>query len=784
MTAADVPRPTGPAAPSDPTDPTGAYAGFGGTVGRTFAGSEGWWPPRPTPPPGAPNIVVVLVDDLGFSDLGCYGSELTTPVLDGLAANGLRYTDFHVTPMCSPTRAAFLTGLNPHDAGVGSVVHSDAGFPGYAMQLTEHAATLPELLRDHGYATFMVGKWHLTKDADQNAAGDKSSWPCQRGFDRFYGILDAFTNLHQPHRLMEDNHQLRIDDYPDGYYFTDDITDRAIEMIREVKAADPAKPFFCYVAHGAVHAPLHARADDIDRHRGRFDEGWDVLRERRFTRQRDLGIVEPGTRLAPRNPEPGHDVPAWADLPPTHRPLFARYMEVYGAMVEAIDRSVGRLVDALDELGELDDTIVVFLSDNGGSREGEEVGTTAYYVHLLQGDDVDADLARFDLIGGPQTTPHYPRGWAMLGNTPFRLYKINTHRGGHSVPFVVHWPAGIDESQRGGLRRQYAHITDVLPTILDIVGIERPDERNGTPLKPLNGISFRDTIADPDAPSRHTEQLYEQNGHRGYYRDGWEVVTLHDALTPFGDHEWELFDLTADPTELDDLREQHPDKLAELAAAWEEAAWAGQVYPLDEGSMIRYVVRPPWTTAFGEPVTIRPGVDTLERWRSVQLIWFRAVEISISLSYRAGDEGMLVAHGDQGSGYAVYVRDGRLTYVHNDGRGHLRRLDGGPVPEGASSIVVRKDAPGGTVWTVHLSIDGDEVGVLEGVPMLYGMAPFQGIDVGIDRRSPVSWELYERFGSFPYTGTLHSVTYTPGDPAPDSPETMIDLLREIGSKFE
>ncbi|MFN8040018.1 MAG: arylsulfatase [Acidimicrobiales bacterium] len=773
----------------DPTDgstddPTAAYAGFGGRVGRTFAGSESWWPPRPTPPEGAPNIVVIMVDDLGFSDLGCYGSELTTPNLDRLAAGGLRYTDFHVAPMCSPTRAALLTGCNPHDAGIGSVVHSDAGFPGYAMQLTEHAATLPELLRDHGYATFMVGKWHLTKDAEQNAAGDKSSWPCQRGFDRYYGVLDAFTNLHQPHRIVEDNHQVAVDDYPEGYYFTDDITDRAIDMIREVKAADPAKPFFCYVAHGAVHAPLHAKADDIAAHQGRFDEGWDVLRQRRYERQLELGIVEDGTRLAPRNPEPGHDVPAWDDVPDEHQPLYARYMEVYGAMVEAIDRSVGRLVGALDELGELENTIVIFTSDNGASREGEEVGTSAYYVHLLQGDDVEADLARIDLIGGPQTTPHYPRGWAMLGNTPFRLYKINTHRGGHSVPFVVHWPAGIGDGLRGGLRRQYAHITDLLPTLLDIVGVERPDERNGKPLKPINGVSFRPTITDPDAPSRHTEQLYEQNGHRGYYRDGWEVVALHDGLTPFGDHEWELFDLRSDPTELDDRRDDEPERLAELAAAWEEAAWAGQVYPLDEGSSIRYLIRPDWVEAFGAPVTLRPGLDTLERWRSVQLIWFRAVEIAVSLTYLAGDQGTLFAHGDQGSGYGLYVREGRLVYLHNDGRGHVRELDGGELADGASSIVVRKEAPGGNVWTVHLSVDGDEVGVLEGVPMLYGMAPFQGIDVGIDRRSPVSWEQYERFGPFPFTGDLHSVTYTPGDPAPDAPQNLMAMLREMGAKFE
>jgi arylsulfatase len=477
---------------SDEIDATAPYAGFQGRVGRTFAGSEGWWPPRPTAPAGAPNVVVVLVDDLGFADLGCYGSEIATPNVDRLAGAGLRYTDFHVTPMCSPTRAAMLTGLDPHDAGIGAVVHSDAGFPGYAMELTEHAATMAELLRDNGYATFMVGKWHLAKDADQNAAGQKASWPCQRGFDRYYGVLDAFTNLHHPHRLVEDNHQVEVDQYPDGYFFTDDITTRAISMVRELKAADPAKPFFLYQAHGAVHAPLHAKTVDLERYRDRYAAGWDALREERYRRQLELGVLEPGTELAPRNTEAGNDVRAWDDLTETEQAVFARYMEVFAAMVDNIDQNVGRLVDALDDLGELDNTLFLFLSDNGASREGEEVGTTAYYVHLLQGDDLDADAARLDLIGGPQTTPHYPRGWAMAGNTPFRLYKLNTHRGGHSVPFIVHWPAGLDDSTSGTFRRQYTYITDLLP----------PCSRSSASIAPTNGTASRSSPSPERASSR------------------------------------------------------------------------------------------------------------------------------------------------------------------------------------------------------------------------------------------------------------------------------------------
>lgn len=765
-------------------DPTSAYAGFKGHVGRTFAGSQGWWPDKPRAPRDAPNVLIVLADDLGYADLGCFGSEISTPNFDELAQRGLRYTNFHVTPMCSPTRAALLTGLNPHDAGIGTVVHADPGFPGYAMELTRHSATIAEVLRANGYSTMMVGKWHLTKDSEQNAAADKSSWPCQRGFDRYYGILDAFTNLHHPHRIVEDNHQVEIDEYPEGYNFTDDLTDHAISMIRESKAANPDKPFFLYFAHGAVHAPLHAKPEDMDKYRGRYDHGWDRLRDERFERQSEMGVLEPGTKLAPRNSEAGNDVSAWDDLDPDQQRLFARYMEVYAAMVDNVDQNFGRLVSSLEEIGELDNTLVIVLSDNGASREGEAVGTTAYYVHLLQGDDLEADLERIDLIGGPRTTPHYPRGWAMAGNTPFRLYKINTHAGGHSVPFIISWPDGLETSSTEPFRRQYTHVTDILPTLADLIGIELPRQRDGLALKPLAGTSFTSTIVDPEASTNHTEQHYEMIGHRGFYRDGWEVVTLHQPLSEFGDHEWELYDLSSDPTETNDLSEAHPDKRAELAQAWESAAWANQVYPLDEGSAVKFITRPPGSEVFAEPVTIVPGTPTLERWRSVQLVWFRSATFRVSLEFASGDRGYLFAHGDQGSGYGLYILDDELTFVHNDGRGRMRELSGGVVTAASSEIVCEMAAPGNNVWDVTLSVDGESRARLEGVPMLYGIAPFEGIDVGVDRRSPVSWDIFERFGSFPYSGSLRSVTIAPGERAPDAPENMIDVLRELGARFE
>jgi arylsulfatase len=714
--------------------------------------------------------VVVLCDDLGFADLGCYGSEIATPHLDALAARGLQYTNFHVTPMCSPTRAALLTGVNPHAAGVGHVAHSDPGFPGYAMELADNVVTSAEVLRDNGWATLMVGKWHLAKDSDCSDAGPRHSWPCQRGFERFYGFLDGFTNLHQPHRLIEDNSPVVVDEYPEGFYLTDELTDRAISMVRSVKASDPSKPFFLYFAHGAVHAPLHAKATDIERYDGRYRDGWDALREARFARQKALGVMPAETVLPPRNSEPGNDVKPWDFLDGEQQELFARYMAVYAGMVDSIDQQFGRLMAALAEMGELDNTIVLFTSDNGASREGEAEGTTAYFQHLLGATDLAADLARLDLIGGPQTTPHYPRGWAMASGTPFRLYKINTHQGGHSVPMLLAGP-GIPAD---GFRRQFAHVTDVLPTLLELLDVQLPTQRQGTPVQPLAGTSFVPTLSG--GASGHREQHYEMVGHRGFYRDGWELVTLHQPWTAFSDAEWELYDLANDPTETTDVAAQHPDKVRELAEAWEQAARDNQVYPLDEGTGLKFMIRPERSAVFSETVTILPGTPTLERWRCQQLVANRSFTVTVRLA--ALGTGVLVAHGDQGGGYCLSVEDGALALVHNDGRGRLRGCSGAVGSPGA--VEARFVAPGGGTWSCSLWADDVQVAAVDGLPLLFPMAPFQGIDVGADPGSPGVWGR----GSAPYTGRIVSVTYTPGEHAPDSPALMVETLRHLGLRYE
>ncbi|MGB2756847.1 MAG: arylsulfatase [Acidimicrobiia bacterium] len=767
----------------------GPYEHFEGTLGRTFAGSQGWWPPRPTPRPDAPNIVIVLVDDLGYSDLSCYGSEIPTPNIDALAQAGVQWTNFHVTPMCSPTRAALLTGVNSHRAGAGHVANSDPGFPGYASELADDVLTMPEILRSAGYATMALGKWHLTKDADMSDAAPKKSWPLQRGFDRYYGFLDAFTNLHHPHRLVEDNHVVEIDEYPEGYYLTDDLTEKALDMIAQVKASDPARPFFCYLAEGAVHAPLHCKPEDLARHSGKYDVGWDEIRAARHRRQLELGVIPANTPLPPRNREPGDDVPAWDELLPEDQELYARYMEVYAAMVDNVDQNVGRLRAGLAELGQLDNTIFIFLSDNGASREGEAMGTSAYLRSLVSKnvasiEDPQADRERIDLLGGPRTMTHYPRGWAMASNTPWRLYKINTHAGGHSVAFLMSWPTHSGAVPVGERRNQWAFVTDLLPTLLELAGVDRANDRNGVPVQPLAGVSFVPSLADAAASHPHTEQYFEINGHRGFYEDGWEIVTRHDALTPFGDFEWELYNLHEDPAEINNQAATEPTRVAAMAAKWEQAARDNQVYPLDEGSRIRYVVRPPYEDPYREPVRIPRRAHTLERYRSQLLIQWRAFTVDIELDFHTGDRGTLIAHGDQGGGYALVVDEGdELVFVQN-AYGVMIEMPAGTLAQGTTHVQLTVSAPGGWKWDVTVGVDGAQRCQREGLIMLMAMAPFCGIDVGIDRGSPVSWERYERFGANRFTGTLHAATWTPGELAPDAGSNFVEILREIGMKYE
>ena len=760
-------------------------------IGTTMAASDPQWPARPAAPKGAPNVVVILVDDVGYADLGCQGSEIPTPNLDRLADEGVQFTNFHSAPMCSPTRAALLTGLLPHRAGVGHVAQDDPGFAGYRAELADDVVTMAEALRDAGWATMCVGKWHLCRDADTSAAGPMHSWPCQRGFERFYGILDAFTNLHHPHQLVADNTHLDIDTYPEGYHLTDDLTDQAIAMVRQRKAVRPDQPFLLYLAHPAAHAPLHARAEDMARFASVYDCGWDEIRARRHARQVELGIVSAEATLPERNSEPGDEVVAWDELSADAQRLFATYMTAYAAMVTHLDRSVGQVRAALEQLGEWDNTVLVFMSDNGASREGETNGTTNYYNHLATqvgaaGVELASDLARIDLIGGPQTMSHYPRGWAMASNTPFRLYKRNTHAGGHQVPCIVHVGTEVsgDHAVVTGLRHQYAHCSDLWPTISELVGVTQPEVRNGVPTRTPDGVTLTGVLTDPTHPEVRTEQLYELAGHRGLYRDGWEVVTRRGGPGPFTDEEWELYHLASDPTETVNLADADRARVSALAARWDQLARAGDVFPLDEGSQWRWIVRRPEDKVHEQPMVLFPGTPSLDHWRSSRLVWQRTCDIDIEFDHQPGDEGVLVSHGDQGGGYVVWVAEGAVHAAFNDGQGNLSELTGGALGDGDVAVRLTLEAPGRWRTNLVLRVDGVERHRVDGLPMLFPLAPFEGITVGRDPRSPVHWDLHLAHGSFPFTGTLYAVRYTPGDPAPDHPESFLELTRQIGQSYE
>lgn len=761
------------------------YADFPGHVGRTFADSTPAWPQRPAPAHGAPNIVLVYLDDMGYSDVGPFGSEVPTPVLDRLAERGIRLSNYHTLPLCSPSRAALLTGCNPHRVGYASVANSDPGFPGYGMEIADDIPTLAQTLRRAGYATYAVGKWHLARDSASGAAADRANWPLQKGFDQYYGVLEGLTNLFHPHQLVRDNSPLDIDRFPEGYYYTDDLTDQAVAMVTSLRAHDPDKPFFLYLAHNAVHAPLQAKAEDLARHRGRYDGGWDVLREARFARQKAAGLFSEETALPGRNGEEGLDVAAWDALSENEQRLYARYMEVYAAMVDNVDQNLGRLLDTLEALGELDDTLIVFTSDNGGSGEGGAEGSRSYFSRFAHHpglpEDWPADVERDpELIGGPRSLVHYPRGWAMASNTPFRLYKRHTYAGGVRVPFVISWPRGLPRSAGDdGLRHQYQYVTDIAPTLLELAGVTR----SGPGLQEQDGTSFVSVLADPAAASTHPEQYCEMTGNRSYYRDGHKLVTLHRPGAPYDDSEWALYDIRTDPTEIHDLAGRRPEVVRELAAAWEAAAWRNGVFPLPDASGA-LALRGPAEERLSRPVTLLPGTPELERYRSSRLIAFRSFAVTVELGpYAEGDCGVLVSHGDQGGGYSLYVEGGQLYFAYNE-YGALREFDAGSLVPGTRTVRLDATAQPGLRWSFALTVDGERRGTPEPVHQLIGMAPFQGISVGVDRKSPVSWPVHERHGIFRYTGGLRAVTYRPGAPGPDSPETAAAALREAAAAFE
>ncbi|MSX82350.1 MAG: sulfatase-like hydrolase/transferase, partial [Actinobacteria bacterium] len=553
------------------------YGEYGGKIERLFTDSEPWWPTAKHPGEDAPNVVIMLFDDLGFSHFGCFGSTIETPNIDALAANGLRFTNFHVTPVCSPTRAALLTGRNHHSIGMRSISNFNTGFPHMTGHVSNHASTVAEVLRDEGYTTFALGKWHLCPMENCSAAGPYEQWPLQRGFDRYYGFLDGETDQFHP-ELTYDNHMVEPPKSVDeGYHLTEDLVDRAIEFIHDAKSVRPDKPFFTYLAFGATHAPHQSPPEYLAKYRGRFDAGWDVIREQWFANQQALGLLPADTELAPRNP----GVEAWADMPEVHQRLAARLQEAYAAFLDHTDVQIGRFIESLRDIGQLDNTIVILLSDNGASQEGGPFGVMhemKFFNFLLE--TPEEAIGRIDDIGGPHSHSNYPWGWAQAGNAPFKYYKQNTHEGGVHVPLIMHWPARITD--KGGLRDQFHHVNDIAPTIYELLNVTPPSTFRGLEQMPVTGTSMAYTFDAPEAPSNKKIQYFEMHGHRGLYSDGWKAVTKHTPGVSFDDDDWELYHIEEDRSECKNLAAEMPEKLSELISLWWIEADEHGVLPLDD----------------------------------------------------------------------------------------------------------------------------------------------------------------------------------------------------------
>jgi len=532
-------------------------------VGRTFKESTPAPPVELKAPEGAPNIVVILLDDLGFSDFGCFGSEIDTPVADRLAAEGLRYTNFHVTPVCSPSRACLLTGRNHHTAGMGIVANPEVGYPGYRGVVPRSTAMLGEMLKPHGYSSYMVGKWHLTPMRFFNG-GPYDNWPINRGFDRFYGTPGGGTHQFRP-ALIEDNHWVRTPDDED-YHFSSDIVDKAIDMVLDHRYGNPDRPFFSYISFCAPHFPHHVPRPYVDKYLDRFRKGWDQTRIDRLERQKELGIVEPDTELPPRNP----GVKAWDSYDERSREAMVHLQAAFAGMVDHTDEQIGRFIDMLEELGELDNTVVMLLSDNGASQEGGEVGSL-FSMRVFQGGfdppaEIDEITENLDTIGSGNWANNYALGWSMAGNTPLKRWKRDTHGGGVHSSLIVRYPAKINDP--GGVRRQFHHAVDLVPTLFELIGIDEPATVNGVEQVPIAGESFAYTFDQPDASTPRTVQYFEFMGQRAIWRDGWKAVTHHSFSVDFDDDVWELYHLHEDWNEIHDLAEERPELLADLIETW------------------------------------------------------------------------------------------------------------------------------------------------------------------------------------------------------------------------
>ena len=688
---------------------------FLGTIGPTWRESTPWWPPERTPPPGAPNVLVIVLDDVGYAQLGCYGSDLDTPNIDRLAAGGLRLANFHTTALCSPTRACLLTGRNHHTNGMGRIADLAVGYPGYWGRIPRRNGMLAEVLQDTGYATFAVGKWHLTPDDETHMAASRSTWPCARGFQRWYGFHGGEAHQFVP-ALFQDNHAV---DPPtrDGYHLSEDLADRMIRYLAEQRSVRPEQPFFGYFATGACHSPHQAPPAWIDRYAGRFDAGWDAWRDATHRRQLASGILPEGTELAPRPDW----VPAWDSLHPDDRRVAARFMECFAGFLSHADAQIGRVLDFVEhDLGELDNTIVVLLSDNGASAEGGARGSIND-ARIWNGDPAGRRelRARIDELGTERAHNNYPWGWTMAGNTPFKRWKREVHEGGVADPCIVHWPNGL--AGGGEIRRDFTHVIDIVPTLLDLIGIAPPTELAEIEQRPFDGASFAGALRDPAAPPHRVTQYFEMLGSRAIHHDGWKAVTFKplammyddglDPDAPFDDDVWELYHVADDFSECRDLAAAEPERLAAMIELWWAEARRHQVLPLDNRPLAallaprhsfperdRYVFWP-GGAIIAENVTVNTRNRT------------HRIVAEVDVANGVVTEGVLLAMGTVLGGWSFHLLDGHPRYVYNRYGKEITTIDSAAaVGPGAHRLVCEFTSNGDYSGSVRLFIDDVEVG--------------------------------------------------------------------------
>ncbi len=753
---------------------------FPGRIGKTIDDSEEAWPMARQAPEGAPNVLFYVLDDVGFGQLEPFGGLVKAPSVKRILDRGLAYTNFHTTGLCSPTRTCIITGRNHHSNGMGAISEWSTGFPGYDGRILPSHGFISEILNMNGYNTFGLGKWHLSVATEETMAGPFDTWPSRRGFERFYGFLGAETDQWYPD-LVYDNHNITPPATPDeGYHLSKDLTDKAIQFIGDAHSITPDKPFFMYFCPGAGHAPHHIFKEEADKYKGKFDMGWDKLREQIFAKQKEMGIFSQDTELSPHDP----DVQVWDELPDDQKKLFTRMMEVWAGFVSYTDEQFGRILDMLDDIGELDNTLIMIISDNGASPEGGDVGTlneNDFFNNITT--DIKANLAALDTLGGPENYNHYAWGWANAGNTPFKRWKKETFRGGTSDPFVVSWPAKIDAS--GEFRTQYGHAIDMVPTVLDLLDIDPPESIKGVKQDPIEGVSLAWTIKDASAADVHTTQYYEVLGSRSIYNDGWRAEcgypgANYAAGAEHGRHvgdpihaddiveldkEWELYDLRNDPTECHDLAKEHPDKLKEMIDLWYQEATTYNVLPLQGtvGSRVSFPRPMPGRATDkhiffpGAPVPALVSPNTYNRPHTI------TAEVSVA----DGDvDGVIYAMGSNAGGYSLFVKDGKLNFVYNyEGHKRYRIVSDTDLPTGDLTIQYGFEVTGdpdfengsGAPGTGTLAVNGKKVGSVDMDKTTPYIFCIEGVSIGYDYGDAVDHENYH--DSFPFAGTITKVTY-------------------------